>query len=233
MIKRLMLVLGIGAGLFAAALVSPSLAADLRQPVYKAPPAVFVVPFSWSGFYVGVNAGYAWGKADLSSSVGTFTTDTQNGYLAGVTLGYNLQTGVWVWGIEGDIDYAWIKGNAVNTVGTGCAGGGGCDIKNSFFATARGRVGYAWDRFLPYLTGGAAFGNSKISAPAGTSSTKTNVGWTVGAGLEYAFLGNWSAKAEYLYADLGNGTCDASVCGITVDYKSKINIVRAGVNYRF
>ena len=153
--------------------------------------------------------------------------------MAGVTLGYNLQTGVWVWGIEGDVDYAWIKGNAVNTVGTGCVGGGGCDIKNTFFATGRGRIGYAWDRFLPYFTGGAAFGNSKISAPVGASNTKTNVGWTVGAGVEYAFLGNWSAKGEYLYADLGNGTCDASVCGVTVDYKSKINVVRAGVNYRF
>jgi outer membrane immunogenic protein len=65
------------------------------------------------------------------------------------------------------------------------------------------------------------------------SSNKTNVGWTAGAGLEYAFLGNWSAKAEYLYADLGNGTCDASVCGVEVDYKSKINVVRAGLNYRF
>jgi outer membrane immunogenic protein len=233
MIKRLILVLAIGAGLLAAAMVSPSLAADLRSPVYKAPLAPVVAPFSWSGFYVGANAGYAWGKADLSSPVGSFTTDTQHGFLAGVTLGYNLQTGVWVWGIEGDVDYAWIKGNAVNTVGTGCAGGGGCDIKNTFFATARGRIGYAWDRFLPYLTGGAAFGNSKISSPAGTSSTKTNVGWTVGAGLEYAFLGNWSAKAEYLYADLGNGTCDASVCGVSVDYKIKTNIVRAGVNYRF
>jgi outer membrane immunogenic protein len=233
MIKRLMLVIAIGAGLLVAAMVSPSLAADLRQPYYKAPPAVFVAPFSWTGFYVGINGGYAWGKADLSSPAGTFTTDTQNGYLAGFTVGYNLQTGVWVWGIEGDIDYAWIKGNAVNTVGAGCVGSGGCDIKNTFFSTARGRIGYAWDRFLPYVTGGVAFGNSKISAPAGVSSNKTNVGWTAGAGLEYAFLGNWSAKAEYLYADLGNGTCDASVCGVEVDYKSKINVVRAGLNYRF
>jgi outer membrane immunogenic protein len=231
MIKRLML--GISAGLLAAVMASPSSAADLRAPVYKSPPPVLVAPFSWSGFYVGANAGYAWGKADLSSPAGTFTTDTQHGYLAGITLGYNLQTGVWVWGIEGDVDYAWVKGNAVNTVGTGCAGGGGCDIKNTFFATARGRIGYAWDRFLPYLTGGAAFANAKISSPAGTSDTRTNIGWTVGAGVEYAFLGNWSAKAEYLYADLGNGSCDASVCGVEVDYKIKTNIVRAGVNYRF
>ena len=232
MIKRLML--GISAGLFAAAMAAPSSAADIPAPVYKSPPAVLIAPFSWSGFYVGANAGYAWGKADLTGPAGTtFTTDTQNGLLAGITLGYNLQTGVWVWGIEGDVDYAWIKGNAVNTVGVGCAGGGGCDIKNTFFATPRGRIGYAWDRFMPFITGGAAFANAKISSPAGTSDTKTNVGWTVGAGLEYAFTPNWSVKGEYLYADLGNGSCDATVCGVEVDYKIKTNIVRAGVNYRF
>jgi outer membrane immunogenic protein len=220
------------AGLFAAAMATPSLAADL-QPPYKAPAPVYVAPFSWTGFYVGVNGGYGWGKADLSSPAGSFTTDTQHGWLLGATLGYNLQTGNWVWGAEGDIDYTWIKGNAVNTVGTGCAGGGGCDIKNTFFATARGRVGYAWDRFLPYITGGAAFGSAKISAPSGDSSSKTNVGWTVGGGLEYAFLGGWSAKAEYLYADLGNGSCDATVCGVNIDYTIKTNIVRAGINYHF
>jgi outer membrane immunogenic protein len=232
MIKR-HIMLGISAGLLALAMASPSSAADLRTPVYKSPPPVLVAPFSWSGFYLGANGGYAWGKADLSSPAGSFTTDTQHGYLAGITLGYNLQTGVWVWGLEGDVDYAWIKGNAVNTVGTGCAGGGGCDIKNTFFATARGRIGYAWDRFMPFITGGAAFANAKISSPAGTSDTKTNVGWTVGAGLEYAFTTNWSVKGEYLYADLGNGSCDATVCGVEVDYKIKTNIVRAGVNYRF
>ena len=154
MIKRLML--GISAGLFAAAMAAPSSAADIPAPVYKSPPAVLIAPFSWSGFYVGANAGYAWGKADLTGPAGTtFTTDTQNGLLAGITLGYNLQTGVWVWGFEGDVDYAWIKGNAVNTVGTGCAGGGGCDIKNTFFATARGRIGYATGPVLFYGTGGA------------------------------------------------------------------------------
>ena len=69
--------------------------------------------------------------------------------------------------------------------------------------------------------------------PAGASVTESNFGWTVGAGVEYAFLGGWSAKLEYLYADLGNGNCDAATCGIDTDFESKLNLVRAGLNYRF
>jgi outer membrane immunogenic protein len=99
--------------------------------------------------------------------------------------------------------------------------------------TARGRLGYAgWNNLLPYITGGAAFGNIKATAP-GVSVTKTNVGWTAGAGLEYAFLGAWSAKVEYLYADLGKVTCGATDCGVDTDVKLKANLVRVGLNYRF
>ena len=102
------------AGLLAAAMAVPSLAADLPRPAYKAP--VFVAPFSWSGFYVGINGGYAWGNADVSNALGSFTTNGTNGGLVGATLGYNLQTGNWVWGVEADFDYACIKGNVSNTV---------------------------------------------------------------------------------------------------------------------
>ena len=216
------------AGLFALTMAAPSSAADLPRPAYKAP--VYVGPgFTWSGLYVGINGGYAWGDATVSNALGSFTTDSQDGWLLGGTLGYNLQTGVWVWGLEGDIGYAFINGNVSNTI-AGCPG---CELKNTWFATARGRIGYAWDRWLPYITGGAAFGGMKLTGPTGASVTESNFGWTVGAGIEYAFLGNWSAKIEYLYADLGNGECDAATCGITTDFETKLNIVRAGLNYRF
>jgi outer membrane immunogenic protein len=220
------------AGLVATIWAAPSPAADLARPAYKAPLYV-APPFSWSGFYIGINGGYGWGKADLSNTFGSFTTDTQDGWLLGGTIGYNLQTGNWVWGVEGDIAYAWLKGNTTNVVGGACAGGGGCEVKDTFFATARGRVGYAWDRFLPYVTGGGAFTRLKITAPAGDSNTNTNIGWTVGAGVEWAFFEQWSAKAEYLYADLGTATCDVTVCGVSTDYSAKLNVVRLGVNYRF
>jgi outer membrane immunogenic protein len=224
------LLLAVGAGLLAAAMAMPSLAADLPRPtgIYKAAPG-FVAPFSWTGFYVGLNGGYGWGKADVSNALGSFTTNSQNGWLIGPTLGYNLQTGRWVWGLEGDLDYALIKGNASNAV---TCGGGTCTVKNTWFATARGRIGYSLDRWLPYITGGGAFAGLKIDTPTG-SDTNTSTGWTVGAGVEYAFNGPWSVKLEYLYADLGKSTCNATTCGISTSIEPKVNIVRAGVNYRF
>ncbi|MGC1465757.1 MAG: outer membrane protein [Pseudolabrys sp.] len=216
-------ILAVGAGLLALAVASPSSAADLPRPAYKAP-AYVAAPFSWSGFYVGLNAGYGWGTSNWSAGgVTTGNFDTK-GWLGGGTIGYNLQTGVWVWGLEADLDYSTIKG----TDGTGC-----CETRNTWLGTARGRIGYSFDRWLPYITGGAAFGGVKMTPVGGTSESKTRVGWAAGAGLEYAFLGAWSAKIEYLYADLGTSSCDATTCGVATDVKFKTNIVRAGVNYRF
>ena len=219
------------AGLLAAAMASPSLAADIARPAYKAP--VYVAPFSWSGFYVGINGGYGWGNADLSNALGSFTTNNQTGGLVGGTLGYNMQTGNWVWGIEGDLDYALIKGNTSNTIAVGPCAAGGCTVKNTWIATVRGRVGYAWDRFMPYFTGGGAFGGVTIDPATGSSTNQTATGWTIGGGVEWAFMGAWSAKLEYLYADLGPVTCGAATCGISTDVEPKINMVRAGINYRF
>ncbi len=216
------------AGLLAAAMAAPSLAADLHPPL-KAP--VYVAPFSWSGFYVGINGGYGWGTSNWSSSV-TSGKPKPNGGLVGGTIGYNLQTGNWVWGIEGDIDASWMKGS--DNTGTGlCSGSAGCETKDSWFSTVRGRIGYAFDRWLPYITAGGAFGDVKMTPNAGTSTTDTQAGWTAGAGVEWAFIGNWSAKLEYLYADLGKANCGATNCGISTDVSFKPNIVRLGVNYRF
>ncbi len=219
------------AGLLAAAMAAPSFAADLPRPAYrpayKAP--YYVAPFSWTGFYVGINGGYGWAKSDWSSAVTAGSTKPSGG-LVGGTLGYNLQTGVWVWGIETDIDAAWLKDSAV---GTGVCAGVGCETKNDWLGTTRLRVGYAWDRFMPYITGGAAYGDIKMTPAGGGGASDTRFGWTAGAGLEYAFLGNWSAKLEYLYADLGKATCGAGTCGIDTNVDFKANIVRLGVNYRF
>ena len=95
------------------------------------------------------------------------------------------------------------------------AGSSTCETSNDWLATFRGRIGYAFDRWLPYITGGGAYGNVKatVSVPiAGLSASASNnqFGWTVGAGLEYAFLGNWTAKIEYLYVDLGSFNSAAS-----------------------
>jgi outer membrane immunogenic protein len=217
------------AGLLVAAMASPSFAADLPRPSYKAP--IYTSPgFSWTGFYAGLNVGYGFGTSSWSSAV-TSGDPKPKGVLAGLTLGYNLQTGSWVWGLEGDIDYSGMKGSAT---GTGACAGVGCETKSSWLGTARGRLGYAgWDRWLPYFTGGAAFGDVKMTPASGASETKTKVGYTLGGGVEYALMSNWSAKVEYLYADLGKSTCSATTCGVATDVNYKANIVRMGINYRF
>ena len=228
--KRFLLTLG--AGLTAVAMAAPSFAADLPRPFYKAPP-MYVAGFSWTGFYVGINGGYGFGKSswsDPAASTGDFNV---KGPLVGGTVGYNLQTGSWVWGVEADADASFIKGSTSVT----CAPGG-CETRNRWLATGRGRIGYAWDRFLPSLTGGVAFGDLKMTNPLGATATKTKVGYTLGGGVEYAFLGNWSAKIEYLYADLGKASCPAATCGSVVpghdaDIKFRAHLAKVGVNYRF
>ena len=212
------------AGLLAAVLALPSFAADFPRAAYKAPS--YAAPWNWTGFYVGINGGYGWGKSSWTDpATGATTGDFNvNGALAGGTIGYNLQTGLWVWGLEGDIDASWIKG----TNATIC-----CETKNSWFATARGRIGYAFDRWMPFITGGAAFGDVKMTPVGFGSETDTRFGWTAGGGLEYAFQGAWSAKVEYLYADLGKANCSVATCGIANDVTFKTSIVRGGINYHF
>ena len=148
--------------------------------------------------------------------------------MVGGTVGYNLQFGGFVLGLEGDIDWSDIKGStATNCPGT-------CETTNNWLGTARGRIGYAFDRFLPYFTGGAAFGDIKGTLVGVGNFKQTKVGWTGGAGIEYAFIDNWSAKIEYLYVDLGKATCNAACSGGNpIDVTFNTNIVRAGVNYKF
>jgi len=224
--KRLALML---CGVFIAAVTTTAaLAADLSRPSYKAP--VYVAPgFSWSGFYVGINAGYGWGNVSFSDPVTGNFTDKATGWLAGGTVGYNLQTGSWVWGVEGDIDYSTIK-----VTDTTVCTAPGCQVRNDWLGTARGRIGYAgWGNWLPYITGGAAIGDMKFTNPSGVSENHTKLGWTLGAGVEYAFMGAWSVKAEYLYADLGSVSCSSATCGPSSTIKMPLNIARLGVNYRF
>jgi outer membrane immunogenic protein len=210
--KSRLIQLGLAIAAVFAAPIAAS-AADLGPaPSYKAPAYVAPSYATWSGFYVGVNAGYGSSSADGAAG----GSADPKGFLAGGTIGYNLQTGVWVWGIEGDFDYSAMKDD-----------GGGADVKIPWFATVRGRIGYAgWGNLMPYITGGAAFAKLDVDA-GGASDSDTRVGWTAGAGLEYAMWSNWSVKLEYLYADLG--TFD--IGGADVDVTT--NIVRAGLNYRF
>ena len=198
-------------------------AADIPRPAYRAP-AVYAPVFTWTGGYIGINAGYGWGRSDWGAFAGNADPA---GALAGLTLGYNWQTGPWVFGLEGDINWSDINGGF-----TTAACPFGCSIKNQWFGTARGRIGYAMDRVMPYITGGAAFGDVRTTVNGFAGARDTNVGWTIGGGIEGAITNNWTAKVEYLYMDLGDVSCGAFACGAAnVDFRS--HIVRAGLNYKF
>ncbi len=205
-------------------------AADLpRREVMPAKAPIYVAAYNWTGFYAGINGGYGWGSSTWSNPIGSTGSFDINGSVVGGTLGYNWQAGQLVFGLEGDIDWSNIGGRT----GNGLCAGISCETKNTWLGTARGRVGYAWDRFLPYITGGLAVGDVK-STPAGFGSeTDTQVGWTLGGGAEVALAGPWTAKVEYLYVDLGTASCGTSACGVSTDVDFHTNLVRGGINYRF
>ena len=159
----------------AALLIAPiaAQAADLRQPSYKAPAYSAPSYSNWTGFYVGLNGGYGFGKSNWDFPA---VSVSPKGLLAGVTVGYNFQTGTWLWGVEADADYSGMKGSV------DCGFGTTCETKNSWLATARARLGYAgWNNWLPYITGGGAMGDIKATNVFGTAN-KAKIGWTAGAG---------------------------------------------------
>jgi outer membrane immunogenic protein len=201
-------------------------------PIYKAPQTL---PYDWTGFYLGINGGYGFGQSSWSDPAagadsGKFNT---NGGLLGGQIGYNWQTGKTVVGAETDIDWANIKGS--NTAAGVCAtdGGGQCQTKQTWLGTTRARIGYAFDRFLPYITGGVAYGNIQATQPTGTSSA-SKAGWTAGGGVEYGIDKNWSAKVEYLHIDLGTATFMGAASGTpALSVPITDNLVRAGLNYHW
>jgi outer membrane immunogenic protein len=219
-----------------------SIAADMPVPQAAPvpPPTYYPVAYgNWSGIYLGVNGGYAFGQSNWTNagaSTGNFST---NGFLVGGTLGANYQTGPYLVGFEGDIDWSSLRGNSsvAACVGLGAPAGTTCQTNSDWLGTARARVGYAFDRLLIFGTGGAAFGNMRaVLNPPGTSfSIPPQLGWTVGAGVEYAFTEAISAKVDYLFVNLGTAACPTAIgCGIpSASFSLSENLVRAGVNYRF
>jgi outer membrane immunogenic protein len=225
-----------------AALISTSaFAADLPSRKEAPNPVFTPAPvFSWTGLYVGLQAGLVWDQLSLANNnawmfAGAFpvaTTavwgaynsgaSTRTGFVGGGHIGGNYQMGSFVVGVEGDLEGA--------SVWTG-----------SLRGSLRGRLGFALDRALIYTTGGLAFGARSGSSTYGawgynwggnTSSSRT--GWTIGGGVEYAFAGNWSAGLEYRYSNFGtNNSTGAWGYNLGGNVKLTENAVRARVSYHF
>jgi outer membrane immunogenic protein len=227
------------AGIALGAVQSAS-AADIPRPVYKAAPVI--VAYNWSGFYIGGNFGY--GSGDLNATAWGFGASASiDGWFGGGQIGWNWQApgSPWVWGVEVDSQWANI-GNDVTVTGFN----NGNAIATAFtdldyFGTARLRLGYAWDRAMLYGTGGLAWGSNSIGTnfavnglAAGVDSSNTHVGWTVGGGLEWALLDNWTAKVEYLYVKLDNENYFANnFNGLGFDADLDVHTIKLGFNYRF
>jgi outer membrane immunogenic protein len=202
--------------------VAPALAADLPARAYTKAPVAPAPIYNWTGLYIGAMGGY--GKEDAGIS-------PMSGGFGGGTLGYNWQTGFVVLGVEADA--AWSNINATATL----AGVGTASAKIQDLGTVRGRIGYAFDPFLLYATGGYAWADTKLSATAlGVSIADSKVlnGWTVGAGIEAMFAPHWSVKGEYLYRSFESQNFFTNlVPGGIPSQTVKVNSFQVGVNYHF
>jgi outer membrane immunogenic protein len=225
---------------FAALACGSALAADmparLGAPV-KAP-EMMMAGYNWSGFYVGAHAGGGWSEKCFRFVGASDGCHDGDGGLAGGQVGFNMQSGQFVFGIEFSGSWANIAGshNAVLVP----ADSYGSEAKALMMLT--GRVGMTFDRMLLYVTGGGAWARDEFrytdAAPLATSVTKQNrSGWTVGAGLEYGLSPNWSIAAQYNYVDLGDknvrfaGTTGVFPFTDSVDQNLHLATVR--LNYRF
>ena len=276
MIRKLLLGSVAAGGLLAAAL--PASAADLRAVPAPAPVIAPVVPvFSWTGWYIGGNVGGKWGKYSGSVTAApvagfpatgggdffNFSTNHEGAFVGGGQLGFNWQTGVWVFGVEGDFDGTDVKRDVV----LGFAPGGGVfttgDVfrfKNEWQASVRGRGGFTFDRWLVYATGGVAWANVKAEAIYGPGSftvgtpprvvgtpgaffsdRQTLTGATVGGGVEFAFTDNVSLGVEYRYSDFGHETFNLGAVsfpagassGVLADVDLRTHEVTARLNFKF
>jgi outer membrane immunogenic protein len=229
-----------------AVLGGPAMAADATIPAYKIDDSIpkyknetfqpvtykteLTTVYDWTGPYVGLNLGGEIGKSAWNSPSPAIPASNLSisGGAVGGTFGYNYQFGHWVAGVDADIDWMNARGAAT------CPSLGVCTTRSPWLGTVRGRVGYAFDRLLPYATVGPAFG--QLTADATTpifSSSSVKFGFAAGGGIEYAIFGPWTGKAEYLYLNLSKLNCP--LCNpagpFSLDYN--LHLFRLGLNYRY
>lgn len=248
--KRLALAVALSVGAGAAAL-----AADVSAPAPAPPPVYLPAPpllYDWTGLYIGANLGAGWSRGNFSDSAGnTFTTPSTSQFLGGGQIGVNYQFwGGVVIGAEGD--FVGLPNANISSTTTALNGNTATvTINNRWLTTATARLGYAWDRVLLYgKAGGAWVGGSGpgltingapflLTRDTAITGNTTNFGWTAGLGVEWAFWGSWSARAEYDFVGLNNqtftsGSGPAPFGGdVFTSNNRNIQTVTAGVNYKF
>jgi outer membrane immunogenic protein len=235
-LKKLLLACTALAGLAAAFAVS---AADLSGRSFTPPPAATVPVFSWTGLYLGLNAGWGWNLNDASvfvPNIGLVDVTGDDGFVGGGQVGINYQTGWAVIGLEADLQYADLGNERDVAFGNDFIQGGGLD----WFSTLRARAGFTFDRALVYATGGFAFGggsggNCIIGGVPLACGDDNTTGWTLGGGIEYAITRNITMKLEGLYVTLDRAGNDGLFdTGVLVNRDAyEFGVLRGGVNYKF
>jgi outer membrane immunogenic protein len=231
---------------FAGSAMAADLGTPVRAPVYAPAPLPVVAAYTWTGCYVGGNGGGIWARRDWSDpvfSLGDFGTQTASGGLGGLQAGCNYQRGHWVFGVQGDWDWASATNSNLNTIFPRFTDQS--DTKS--LASLTLRAGYAWDRYLLYVKGGGAWIKTDFSlqGPFGVSPTvsETRSGWTVGVGLEYAFLDWLTGFVEGDYYGIRDNDTIGLPCGfgcpitstttLPVSLTTNVRVVKAGVNFKF
>lgn len=231
----------------AAVASAPAFAADLRvnaqRPVAKAPAYAPAPVAFWNGFYVGAQGGYQWGRVrqeEFAIATGLNTGVNPNwdasGAVGGLHAGFNLQSGAFVYGLEGDIEASGVRGdNVVAAPFTST------NFESRWQGSVRGRLGVAMGPALLYATGGLAFaelaGTYYVGGGPQQTFRSTEAGWTVGAGVEYALAQNWTSRIEYRYTDYGRVTDNPSAAVVPggFGYRNDVDFhtLRVGVSYKF
>lgn len=190
-----------------------------------------IAPRSWDGFYVGVTAGVGRGTSEWTSNFIVNTGEfSGSGTFFGITVGRNWQMGRWIYGVESDLSSSALR----PITETGCAGLD-CRTDLQWFGTVRGRLGYLLTPgLLVFGTAGISFGKFEHGIFAFTTTTNTEAGFVVGAGIEKMIFRKWTLKAEYLFLgfDAGNA-CTPVFCGSAVDSQFDVHVFRIGLNYHF
>lgn len=218
--------------------IASAQAADLSSPVTKAQ-SYYPQSTNWTGFYVGLQLGGGFLHASWTDPFsGLSDSPSSSNVLGGGQIGVNYQFGSWVLGLNADIDGTDLHGSATDAAGFAHT------TTSHWLSTVTGRLGYAVERVLFYVKGGAAFADDRdqVVTPGGftaTGSDSTRVGWTAGGGFEYAITNNWSALVEYDYLGFGSDNATLTISPLSSFGTSTANVnldiqkVIAGVNYRF
>lgn len=223
----------------AVAFTAAASAADL--PVRGPAPAPYAPVFSWAGFYVGGQVGYSWNENAVEGRFPALFIQSQPkavGAFGGLHTGYNFQSGAFVYGLEADVNYANLKGNAIGRLGNVLNAPNNHSATLGVNGSVRARLGVAFGNLLPYITGGVALADNKytINHVGGQGSfSKTMIGWTAGAGAEYALSNNWTARIEYRYTDYGSAKGHPLAGFPNEEYtgKTKTQDIRLGLSYKF